>query len=807
MAGAMSLKGLLEEATCSICLEYFQDPVLIPECGHNFCRGCLSSSWGTSESEASCPQCRQTFAPRSVLPNRQLARVLEAAKPCGGPWGEEGGSFCPKHREPLKLFCKDHEILICLVCDRSKEHKGHSVNPAEEAFPEYQIKVGDCLKAQREQKENIATYEGVIEQTVQKMLDLFKEVKKDVVAEFRELQLWLEAQEKLLLTRMEETEKDIVARKKKGLAKHTEELCSLDHLIQEIEDKLQQPASKLLQDIGSILKKYQAKETYEKPVDLLLEPKWAIWDYSDLPALLKGIMKKLRDTLESGLQLQEGAAQRRSPDLKERKRNFTLEEDFLFPFLLFPFPAEAAAMAGATSLQGLLEEATCSICREYFQDPVLIPECGHNFCRGCLSRSWGTSESEASCPQCRQTFAPRSVLPNRQLARVLEAAKPCGGPWGEEGGSFCPKHREPLKLFCKDHEILICLVCDRSKEHKGDSVIPAEEAFPEYQIKVGDCLKAHREQKEKIATYEGDIEQTVQKMLDLFKEVKKDVVAEFRELQLWLEVQEKLLLTRMEETEKDIVARKKKGLAKHTEELCSLDHLIQEIEDKLQQPASKLLQDIGSILKKYQAKETYEKPVDLLLEPKWAIWDYSDLPALLKGIMKKLRDTLENGLQLQEENIILDRDTIDSAMFDISEDRKSITRVTKVEAICHSPKFEFYPYVRGCQKFSTGRHFWEVIVGDATGWNVGVVEMWTGRWHILEREGKYMAKSPSEWSNLVLTERPTRIRLSLNCEEGKLKFFDARTAALLHTFSNASLVGKILQPCFYMCQGVCMTLP
>ncbi|XP_013918127.1 PREDICTED: uncharacterized protein LOC106545924 isoform X2 [Thamnophis sirtalis] len=86
-----------------------------------------------------------------------------------------------------------------------------------------------------------------------------------------------------------------------------EELCSLDHLIQEIEEKLQQPASKLLQDIGSVLKKYQAKETYENPQDLLLEPKWTISDYSDITGLLKSAMKKLRDTLKSGLHLQKGA--------------------------------------------------------------------------------------------------------------------------------------------------------------------------------------------------------------------------------------------------------------------------------------------------------------------------------------------------------------------------------------------------------------------------------------------------------------------------------------------------------------------
>ncbi|KAG8127618.1 hypothetical protein E2320_014549 [Naja naja] len=94
---------------------------------------------GTSESKASCPKCRQTFAPRSILPNRQLARVLEVARRCEGPLGEEEGGFCPKHQEPLNHFCREHETLTCVVCDRSKDHKGHSVIPAEEAFQEYQV--------------------------------------------------------------------------------------------------------------------------------------------------------------------------------------------------------------------------------------------------------------------------------------------------------------------------------------------------------------------------------------------------------------------------------------------------------------------------------------------------------------------------------------------------------------------------------------------------------------------------------------------------------------------------------------------
>ncbi|KAG8127610.1 hypothetical protein E2320_014553 [Naja naja] len=789
-----SLQDLLEEATCSICLECFQDPVLIPECGHNFCRGCLSRSWGTSESEASCPQCRQTFAPRSVFPNRQLAQVLEVARRCGGPWGEEVGSFCSKHREPLKLFCREHETLICLVCDRSNEHRGHSVIPAEEAFQEYQ--------------------------------DHIEKVKKNIVAQFRELQLWLEGQEKLLLSEMEEAEKDIMARKEKGHWKHLEEVKNVildpetahpDYL--EIsKDRKSARGLKPVKEINAVpncnrfesnpyvlgCQKFSTGRHFwevivgdktgwrvgvaNKPLNLTdVDEQTSHWQIGECGGKYKAIcpsgcsdlvLTERPTRIRISLNCEEGQvaffdartaallhtfsdaslvgetllpcfylceAQRASPDLEEKKRHF------IFSYLL---PAEEAAMAAGASLQDLLEEASCSICLDFFQDPVLIPECGHNYCRGCLTRSWGTSESEASsCPQCRQIFAPRSVLPNRQLARVAEEARRCSRHPEEEGGSFCPKHREPLKLFCKDHETLICVVCDRSKEHSCHWVIPAEEAFQEYQ--------------------------------DIIKKVKRYVVAEFRELQLWLEGQEKLILSEMEESGEGHYGKKGEGFGQAHGGT-----------------------DIGSILKKYQAKETYENPVDLLGDPKWTIWDYVDIPGLLKNAMKKLR-----------ENVILDPDTAHPDWLEISEDRKSVKGLKAVKEINASPnckRFKKNPYVLGCQEFSTGRHFWEVIVGDTTGWGVGVankplnltdVDAQTRHWQIGKWYGKYMAISPSERFDLILTEEPTTIRICLNCEEGQVAFFDAWTTALLHTFSDASLVGETLLPSFFLCEGACMTLP
>ncbi|XP_025032785.1 tripartite motif-containing protein 15-like isoform X2 [Python bivittatus] len=87
------------------------------------------------------------------------------------------------------------------------------------------------------------------------MLDLIQKERENTVAEFRELRRWLEEQKKLLLVRTKKTKNEIVAIRHIGLAKVKEELSSLEDLIQEMEKKHQQPASKLLQDIGSVLEK------------------------------------------------------------------------------------------------------------------------------------------------------------------------------------------------------------------------------------------------------------------------------------------------------------------------------------------------------------------------------------------------------------------------------------------------------------------------------------------------------------------------------------------------------------------------
>ncbi|XP_025032784.1 tripartite motif-containing protein 15-like isoform X1 [Python bivittatus] len=130
-------------------------------------------------------------------------------------------------------------------------------------------------------------------------------------------------------------------------------------------------------------------------------------------------------------------------------------------------------------------------------------------------------------------------------------------------------------------------------------------------------------------------------MLDLIQKERENTVAEFRELRRWLEEQKKLLLVRTKKTKNEIVAIRHIGLAKVKEELSSLEDLIQEMEKKHQQPASKLLQDIGSVLEKYGEKKQFEILMVFPLELHWKIWDYIDISVFLKSVMKQFRGNKE----------------------------------------------------------------------------------------------------------------------------------------------------------------------
>ncbi|KAL8213199.1 UNVERIFIED_CONTAM: hypothetical protein K2H54_061249, partial [Gekko kuhli] len=329
-------------------------------------------------------------------------------------------------------------------------------------------------------------------------------------------------------------------------------------------------------------------------------------------------------------------------------------------------------MATVGPVQELRAEASCPICLDYFRDPVSIMECGHNFCRGCLTRSWGGSGDKPSCPQCRRKAQKRKLRPNRQLANFVEIAKkfsPLEEKGAEGKGRVCDKHQEPLKFFCKEDEVPICTVCDVSQEHKDHEVVLLEEAFQGNRF--CSCLEILKKKRERILASREDVEKESQDLLKQTTEEKQKTLAKFRQLHKFLEEQETLLLAQMEEVEKEVAKKKDQHLTRFSEELSSLESLIQEMEEKCQQPASDLLQDAQSTLQRYEEKERSENPVTFPLALKWKIWEFCDINHLLEGVMKQLKDNLVSGLHLQKAKVTLDPVTAIASLV-LSEDGKSI---------------------------------------------------------------------------------------------------------------------------------------
>ncbi|XP_067321511.1 zinc finger protein RFP-like [Anolis sagrei] len=454
-------------------------------------------------------------------------------------------------------------------------------------------------------------------------------------------------------------------------------------------------------------------------------------------------------------------------------------------------------MASGGLVKKLCEELACSICLEYFKEPVTI-SCGHNFCRACLDQ--GKEEEEFPCPQCRQKVQKRGLKRNWKLANLVEIAT----EMEKEKGRLCQRHQEPLKLFCKDHDAPICMVCDRSKEHENHQVIPLDEASKEYKDQIGNYLETLKKEREKILAYKADTARESKYLLEKTQREKEKTVAAFRFMHQFLEEQKRNLLAKMEEVEKEISAKEEEHLARLPEELSTLSKLIQEMEEKHQQPASELLQDIRSTLEGYKNKETFETSAAFPPALKWKIWDFRDFTPFLQGVMKQFRASLESGLQQEKAYVTLDPDTA-HPWLTLSEDRRHVTRGEKRQDLPHNPeRFNHYPFVLGQEGFTGGRHFWEALVKNEEEWFVGVARKsvqrkgaipcspGTGIWTVGKAGGRDVPPS------LTRSEEPKTVRVTLNYEGGRVAFYDADSAAPILEYPPASFSGETLLPFFYV---------
>ncbi|XP_042310917.1 zinc finger protein RFP-like isoform X2 [Sceloporus undulatus] len=491
-------------------------------------------------------------------------------------------------------------------------------------------------------------------------------------------------------------------------------------------------------------------------------------------------------------------------------------------------------------LEQLKKEACCSLCQEYFKDPVAV-HCGHNFCQACLAQCWGELESSVCCPLCGESSPQKSSTENQNLARIVEIVKCLNFDGQNVGKKVCESHLEFLEVFCKDDKIPICLVCDLSKEHRHHTVIPIEDAVQQYKKEFQMELKSWKQKREKFHALKVAEEKRSWKSLERLGDEGKKIMYEFEQLHQFLEVQEDLILARLEQLEKDVMMEKETITSRLSEEISNFSDLISEIEEKDKQSVNEFLQDLKDTFIRCHQQKTQQQSVDHSPDLEKRLNTFSEQSMHLEKMFKEFKVLISTELEstslLKEDlrvpkgrtrlfklpyaelkkrgrkvNVTLDADTANPFLI-LSADQKSVKLGDIWQDLPDNPeRFDPYPCVLGCEGLVSGRHYWEVEVGSGRYWAVGFAK------ESVKRKGE-IVPSPEEqiWAlqqygnQLEALTCPVtilssfsslrRVQIFLDYEEDRVAFFDADTSALIYIFSPAAFCQERLFPWIWVWPG------
>jgi len=111
----------LSPLVCAVCLEVFDDPVMLTRCGHTLCRGCAEAC-----RPRGCPVCRKPMG--AVIPNILARQILDkalGALAAGAPKGqlEEWAERQQALPAGMCLACAEYhsQDVFCSVCSRVVE--------------------------------------------------------------------------------------------------------------------------------------------------------------------------------------------------------------------------------------------------------------------------------------------------------------------------------------------------------------------------------------------------------------------------------------------------------------------------------------------------------------------------------------------------------------------------------------------------------------------------------------------------------------------------------------------------------------
>uniref|UniRef100_A0A8C8J964 Zinc-binding protein A33-like n=1 Tax=Oncorhynchus tshawytscha TaxID=74940 RepID=A0A8C8J964_ONCTS len=403
------------------------------------------------------------------------------------------------------------------------------------------------------------------------------------------------------------------------------------------------------------------------------------------------------------------------------------------------------------SLSLLEEHLSCPVCCDIFSNPVVL-KCSHSFCEECLRKYWKDLEIFL-CPVCRRECSPEEPSQSLALKSLCESFQR-GSEKEKESQDICQLHGEKLKLFCFDDKQLICVVCHISKKHKGHACYPIEEALPD--LKVQGQLG------------EEQIRGVFKKFYQFLEEEEAARIAALKkEQQLKYEV----MRERME---------------KLTKNISMLSETIGVIKKDMETDDITFLQNYEAILIRAECT-----PPDTAANAEMGPGAFIDMAKHVGCLTFKVWNSL---IKIVDYNpVTMDPNTVSTKLI-LTDDLTTVTCCEEKQSLPDNPE-RFHVGVLGSEGFITGKHFWDVEVGDSDNWSLGVakesivrkklvkLDPESGLWTIRYINGKYKAGVKSR-KEIKVDECPQVIRVCLDCDKGEVTFSDPTMSNTLYTFKH-----------------------
>ncbi|XP_076581372.1 E3 ubiquitin-protein ligase TRIM21-like [Chaetodon auriga] len=512
------------------------------------------------------------------------------------------------------------------------------------------------------------------------------------------------------------------------------------------------------------------------------------------------------------------------------------------------------AQASPNETCALEKQLMCPICMDLFVDPVTTA-CGHSFCKECVERNMKINDSscplckrhQSKTPDVniilrniveqvkkaaeedddRFTGAPDEVACDICTEPKLKAKKSCllclasycsthlenhsstkrlkghklVEPVKNLDERACLQHGRPLELYSRKKERCICVEC---MDEGHEEVVSTED---EWMKKKADFEKTKTEIEQKIKkrqTQVDEINTSLNTCQDQLDNEWWEIDGVFTAVIAIVERAQAAALQPLRDRRQAVEKQAKDLIEELEEELNKLEKAVTKLDDifELDDHVHFLqiypsLQDVDGIKDRTEVDFDTSLSFGTLRKTTTALLDQ------IKDELEKLTSTELLRLPKFAVDVRLDPTTAHQRLV-LSDDRKEVKDRGEDKEVDEAPeRFDLYASILGLNMLTSGKSYWEVEVNNKTGWDLGVargdanrkgklsLNPDNGYWLTVHYEDEKYAALTAPPVRLSLEEKPKKVGVFVDYEEGLVSFYDVTAQSHIYSFTECSFGGKI----------------